>query len=102
MKNSSSFQRQMDCKSFARRCLTFKRKQNSVSNVAFIVIYFIKFFGAAHSKHWLKYAFSTFVMQKSWKREEKVVNLMQNFSKKVFFYFAPECWSRVFFQAKTL
>ena len=38
--------------------------------------------GAAHSQRWSKYAFSAFVEQKSYIKEEKARNLLQNLAKK--------------------
>ena len=55
-------------------------------------VYFNQHMGAVYSNCWLKYAFSMFFEQKSWKKEEKVTDLMQNLAKNYFFKFAPERW----------
>ena len=60
------------------------------------VVYFDQHLGAAHSKRWLKYAFSCFggKMEKSKKIEAKLSK------KNVLFEFAPRHWSRVLFPEK--
>ena len=54
----------------------------------FYVVYFDRCLGAAQSKCCLKSAFSMLFVQKSWKKEEKTKNLLQNFT--FFFQFEPE------------
>ena len=58
------------------------------------VVHFDQHLGTVHSKRWLKYVFSLFVVQKM----KKARNYTQNLVKKLFFFqFVPECWSRVLF-----
>ena len=57
------------------------------------VAYFVQRLGAVHSEGWLKYAFSKFFMQKSWKEEEKARKLTQYQATNLFFEIAAERWS---------
>ena len=44
---------------------------NLKNELCSIVVYFNQRMGAAHSKHWSKYAYKMFFCAKSWKKEEK-------------------------------
>ena len=59
-------------------------------------VYFDHHLGAAHSKHWSKYAFSTFFSKKL-KKEEKERKFLQNLAKKCFLKFALERWLIILF-----
>ena len=64
-------------------------------------VYFDHRLGAAHSKRWLKYAFSKICCAKKLENVEKARKLLQNLAKNCFFKVAPKCWSKVFWE-KTL
>ena len=59
------------------------------------MVYVDQLLGAAHSKCWLKHAFSLFSCKKL-KKQEKARKLRQNLVKKLVIEFAPKRWASLY------